>query len=91
MARIASKLKKNKLLLSREGRVGGYQLASIVTKISLYNFLDTYEGELFKTKCFDKKYCCKFEKICTHKIFFTKKLNEILKNNLSKIKLIDLF
>lgn len=91
LARIAAKLVKQQLLISREGRVGGYQLASSVDKISLYDFLLVFEGDLFKTKCSTEDYCCEYEKVCHHKHFFTKKLNTILKNNLTKIRLIELF
>ena len=91
LARIAAKLVNHKLLISREGRVGGYQLASNVNKISLYDFLLIYEGELFKTKCSAEDYCCEYEKVCHHKHFFTEKLNTVLKNNLTKIKLTTLF
>jgi len=91
LARIAAKLAKDGLLISREGRVGGYQLSPKINKMSLFDFLRISEGDLFKTKCSDTDYCCEYEKVCNHKVFFTRKLGFLLKKNLEKIKLISLF
>jgi len=91
LARIAADLVKNGLLISREGRVGGYQITDKVKKISLYDFLKEFQGDLFIAKCSDKEYCCQYEKICDHKHFFTGKLNLIFKKELQKIKLTNLF
>jgi Rrf2 family protein len=91
LAKIAAKLVNSKLLVSKEGRVGGYQLTANIDRINLYDFLVSYEGEISKTKCSGESDHCHYQDICRHRHFFTQKLATILKDNLTNVKLKTLF
>jgi Rrf2 family protein len=88
LARIASKLVSAKILLSREGKIGGYLLNPKVNSLTLYDYLKVFEGDLVLTKCFDKDYQCQWEKNCSHKKFFNHKLRNAFIKNLKKEKLL---
>ncbi len=91
LARIAATLVSSKLLISREGRVGGYKLAERIHDITLYEFLSIFEKKLDFLKCMDHGYSCTFEKICTHQHKVKLKLNDIVLTQLKKTRLIDIF
>ena len=88
LARIASKLVSARILLSREGKVGGYLLNPEINSLTLYDYLKVFEGDLALTKCFDKDYQCQWEKNCSHKKFFNHKLRNSFIENLKKEKLL---
>jgi len=88
LARIASKLVSAKIILSREGKVGGYLINPKIKFLSLYDYLKVFEGDLALTKCFDKNYQCQWEKNCNHKKFFNLKLRNTFIENLKKQKLL---
>jgi len=88
LARIASKLVSAKILLSREGKIGGYLLNPEIKSLTLYDYLKVFEGDLALTKCFDKNYQCQWEKNCSHKKFFDNKLRNAFIENLKKEKLL---
>jgi len=88
LARIASKLVSARILLSREGKVGGYLLNPEINSLTLYDYLKVFEGDLALTKCFDKDYQCQWEKNCFHKKFFNHKLRNAFIENLKKEKLL---
>ena len=90
LARIAAELVKNKLLISKEGKNGGYLISPKVKIISLYEYLTIFENDVVVSNCVDDNYDCKFEKICNHKDFIKKRLNVVLIKELKKIKLITL-
>ena len=90
LARIAAELTKNKLLISKEGKSGGYITSTKVKKISLYEYLTIFENDVVVSNCVDDNYDCKFEKICNHKDFIKKRLNVVLIKELKKIKLLQL-
>lgn len=90
LARIASILVKNKIILSKEGKVGGYKLADNLNKITLYDFLKIFEKEVAICRCFDGDHCCDYQKICRHKTFIRKKLNQTLIEALKRFTLTDL-
>lgn len=91
LARIAAVLVNHKLLISREGRVGGYKLAPAVRNISVYDFLSIFEKHLSFLNCLHSKTKCKYEKVCKHKHGVHTKLNEIVLQQMKSIKLLDLF
>lgn len=92
LARIAATLVSNKLLISREGRVGGYVLSPNIDSISLYDFLCIFETNMDFLKCLKStKAKCKYEKICTHQVGVRTKLNDVVLQQLKKTKLVDLF
>lgn len=90
LARIAAELVKTKLLISKEGKNGGYLISNKIKTISLYDYLTIFEKDVLISSCMDDNYDCKFEEICNHKNFIKNKLNTILIKELKKIKLLEL-
>ena len=92
LARIAATLVSNKLLISREGRVGGYVLSPNIETISLHDFLCIFETNMDFLKCLKStKIRCKYEKICKHQVGIWTKLNDVVLQQLKKTRLVDLF
>jgi len=91
LARISSLLTHNGILMSREGRVGGYKLGKSLSLLSVYDFLSVFEHNLHMTGCQDSSKKCAFEHICKHKDSVRCKLQQVILNDLKKIKLSDLF
>ncbi|KKU47885.1 hypothetical protein A2334_02330 [Candidatus Roizmanbacteria bacterium RIFOXYB2_FULL_38_10] len=92
LARIAATLVNKKLLISREGRVGGYKLASNINTTSLYDFLAIFEKRLSFLDCLGNKSTkCKYEKVCLHRHGVKVKLNDVVVSQLKRTKLMDLF
>jgi len=90
LARIAAELVKNGLLISKEGKNGGYLVSPKIKTISLYDYLLIFENDIVVIRCVDENSDCKFEKICNHKDFIKKRLNIVLTKELKKIKLLKL-
>ncbi len=90
LARIAAELVKEGLLISKEGKSGGYLIAPKIKNISLYDYLTIFENDVIVSSCVDENFDCKFEKICNHKDFIKQKLNLILIKELKKIRLLQL-
>ena len=90
LARIAAELTKHGLLISREGKSGGYIISPKIKKISLYDYLTIFENDVIVSSCVDEDFNCKFEKICNHKDFIKQRLNVVLTKELKKIKLLQL-
>lgn len=91
LARIAASLVKNKIVESREGKLGGYKLTNKIEKITLYDYLKIFEGDLAISKCMDKNYHCPWENQCQHKSFFQHSLYQVIALSLKQFKLKDLF
>lgn len=91
LARISAVLANNNVLLSREGRIGGYKLAERFYTMSLFDFLSIFERNLNLANCHKKGKKCKFEKICKHKDALQEKLNFVILRDLKQIKLKELF
>jgi Rrf2 family protein len=91
LARIAALLVNNKLLISREGRVGGYKLAPGVQKISVYEYLKIFEKQISFLSCIHSKTRCRYEKVCKHKHGVHTKLNQIVLQQMKNVKLMELF
>jgi len=90
LARIAAELVKNGLLISKEGKNGGYLITPKIQTISLYDYLLIFENDVIVSSCVDENYECKYEDICNHKNFIKKRLNVVLTKELKKIKLLQL-
>lgn len=90
LARIAAELAKEGLLISKEGKSGGYLISSKIKTISLYEYLTIFENDVIVTSCIDENFACKYEKICNHKDFIKQRLNVVLTKELKKIKLFQL-
>jgi Rrf2 family protein len=91
IARISAELSKYGLLKSKEGRSGGYKITDKIDKISLYEYMRIFERDVEVAQCCLQNYQCENEDICQHQDFLKNKLNEILKKQLKKIKLNELF
>jgi len=90
LARIAAELVKKGLLISREGKNGGYIILPKIKTISFFDYLTIFENDVVVSSCVDNNHECKFEKICNHKDFIKKKLSVVLTKELKKIKLLQL-
>lgn len=91
LARISAILAGQRVLVSREGRVGGYKLGPRFHDMSVFDFLSIFEKNLFLTSCQRKSYRCKFEGICKHKENVENKLQEVIFSDLQRVKLSELF
>ncbi|MDO9028264.1 MAG: Rrf2 family transcriptional regulator, partial [Candidatus Roizmanbacteria bacterium] len=58
LARIASQLAKESLLISKEGKTGGYLISPKLKKVSLYDYLSIFENDIAICNCFDESYQC---------------------------------
>ena len=90
LARIAAELVKNKIVESREGKVGGYKIVTDLKKTSLYDFLNIFEKDISFCKCCDTEYSCDYEGICHHHGFLKSKLNKVISKELKRYSLADL-
>jgi Rrf2 family protein len=91
LARIGSELAHSGILISREGRVGGYKLGKRFLLLSVYDFLSVFEHNLHMTGCQDSSEKCAFEYICKHKDSVKCNLQKIILDDLKKVKLSTLF
>lgn len=91
LARISAELAHNGVLMSREGRVGGYKLGKRFPQFSVFDFLSIFERNLIMTGCQKEKGKCAFEDICKHKDAVRCKLYKVILEDLKKVKLSDLF
>jgi Rrf2 family protein len=90
LARIAAELVKNKLLISHEGKNGGYLATKQISKISLYDYLMIFNDQITSCRCGEKSYECRFTKLCRHKNSLKEHLDKIISSELKKIKLFQL-
>ncbi len=86
LARIAAELVKNGLVVSREGKIGGYKLTRKVNHISLYDYLKIFEKKLNLVKCNDPQYHCPWDKLCQHRNFLSQTVSDIVIDELRKRK-----
>lgn len=91
LARISAVLANNNVLVSREGRVGGYKLSERFYNMSVFDFLSIFEPNLSIVNCHKKGKRCKFEKICKHKNALDTKLNFVILRDLKQVQLKELF
>ena len=90
LARIAAELVKNKLLISREGKNGGYLISPKIKTISLYDYLKIFNNDISICSCSNNSYHCQYENLCTHKSILKNELNKVIITQLKKIKLMRL-
>lgn len=91
LARITAKLTRRKILISKEGRTGGYKLAKNLSQITLYEFLRIFENDLHVLRCERKTYKCSCREYCSHKTFFSQELRNAFIKQLQNITLNDVF
>lgn len=90
LARIAAELVQAKVLESREGKIGGYRLNKKTNKLTLYDYLKIFEGDLAITKCMNGDYKCQWDKFCQHKSALKHSLSDILSKDLKRYKLLQI-
>lgn len=91
LARIAAELVKKKIVVSKEGKVGGYKLTDNAFDTSLYDFLSIFEGDLIFVRCSRPNYKCPWDYMCAHKSFLRHSLHDLISQELKKHKLRDVF
>jgi len=87
LEKIASQLKKEGILSSKEGVGGGYYLNKPVEKITLFEILRAIEGKKGLVSCIHGD--CALEKCCDHRKVW-ERLQKKISNEFKKIKLNDL-
>lgn len=91
LARIAAQLVKKGIVISKEGKVGGYKLTEKAENTSLYDFLRIFEGDLNFVSCVKPDYSCPWEYMCKHKTLLRHTLHDLVSKELKNWKLRDLF
>lgn len=91
LARITARLTAAGILLSKEGRTGGYKLLKTLDSISLYEFLKIFEGGLHIVSCESPSHECICDTVCKHKEFFGEKLREKIISQFEVLTLADVF
>lgn len=91
LAKIFSKLASEKILKSREGKLGGYVLNKKLEDISLYDFFSFFEKDLNIVKCCSGDKACDCSSACFHKKFFQDYLSKILQKELKEKSLLDVY
>lgn len=64
LAKLATKLGKHNLLISKEGRGGGYRLARAADEITLREVVEALEGPIAPAKCIARPGSCAYERDC---------------------------
>ncbi len=88
LSKVAVKLKKAKLLESKEGREGGYSLARSAAKIKVGEVIKALEGPVKPVKCMSGG-TCECESWCGHKDLMDG-LSKAVEKQLSKVTIKDL-
>lgn len=92
LARISAVLARNGVLMSREGRVGGYKLGKRYPLLTVFDFLSIFENHLNMTGCQEPGAAkCRFDAICKHKDPIRTKLHAVILRDLKKVQLSELF
>lgn len=65
LAKLATKLEKGGILVSREGRSGGYALVRSRKNITLREVVEALEGKIAPVRCIAHPGLCDFEKDCS--------------------------
>lgn len=87
-SKVAVKLKKAKLLKSKEGREGGYRLAKAADKIKIKEIMVALEGPMTPVSCLAGRKCSLME-FCGHRSLLMK-LVKVMEKQLNKVSLKDL-
>lgn len=77
MAQIANNLVQAGILVSKEGRGGGYSLKAEPKEIRLRQVLEAIEGQLAPVQCVMAVRRCPAEKICGQRVVMHKVTNQI--------------
>ena len=88
LSKVAVKLKKAKLLISKEGREGGYRLARAAQKIKIGEVVAALEGPMEPVKCLAGQ-SCECKSWCGHQALMGK-LVKVVNKQLDQVSLKDL-
>jgi Rrf2 family cysteine metabolism transcriptional repressor len=88
LSRVAVRLKKAGLLLSKEGRGGGYALTKAPDKIKLIEIIEALEGKLAPVNCLRGEQC-DLQGFCGHRQLM-QRLVKLVERELNKMRLTDL-
>ena len=91
LARITADLVREGILISKEGKTGGYKLAKQPHEITLYDFLQIFEGDLKLVGCADSRHKCSCAESCYHNEFFKSSFSNVIIGQLKKWTLADVF
>ncbi|MBI5466215.1 MAG: Rrf2 family transcriptional regulator [Candidatus Kerfeldbacteria bacterium] len=72
LERLARRLLAGHLVVSRQGKVGGYALAQPAGKLKLIDVLRALEGELEPVRCTHDGRCCERQAACERKTGYQK-------------------
>ena len=85
LSKVAGNLKRSGLVVSKEGKDGGYRLAKSSAQVKLGQVIKVLEGNFALTRCLTGAKCsCR--KFCRHRILMGK-LGQTLENELNRISL----
>ena len=88
LSKVAVKLKKAKILISKEGRAGGYLLANTASKIKVGEVVRVFQGPVKAVRCLSGGKCgC--ESFCGHKDLM-ESLSLVVEKQLDKVSVKDL-
>lgn len=90
LARVAAQLVQKDILESREGKVGGYRLSNQAKKLTLFDYLKIFGGDLAITDCMKPNKKCPWESFCQHQTFFKHNLAKIITKELKEYKLLQI-
>ena len=88
LARLAATLAHRGVVVSKEGKSGGYKLGKKADKLTLFDFFQIIENKKYLVKCANKNFSCKHIGFCKHRQFFLN-LSKVFKKEFSKYKLSD--
>lgn len=89
LSKVAGNLKRSGLVVSKEGKAGGYRLAKSSSQVKLGQVIKVLEGSFALTGCHSGAKCsCR--KICRHRTLMGK-LGQTLENELNRVSLQTLY
>ncbi len=86
--KILRKLISGEIITSYKGTKGGYELTADLSKLSVYDVVETMEGTYRFSRCLDGHYnCCRAENdlSCTYQIAFAR-ISDIVCEELKKLR-----
>ena len=85
LSKVAGNLKRSGLIISKEGKDGGYRLAKASNQVKLGQVIKALEGGLSLIRC-STGAKCSCRKFCRHRILMGK-LGQTLENELNQVSL----
>lgn len=89
LSKVAGSLKRSGLIISKEGKDGGYRLAKNSQSVKVGQVVKVLEGNLALTRC-ATGVKCSCRKFCRHRTLFSR-LGQTLENELNRVSLQNLY